>query len=171
MQQVWNHQRYVPGVLERRPPPVPHVADELVRAAHRDVDHVDRHHGRNLPRRDVVAPVTQIQNDDGGDDFGDGEEHVVLEVRVEGLVVVAEERPPAVVVRVHVDEVEREHRPPDRSSSEQRDEVLDALVAHQDEDDGQSPDFESLRCGVEINMLVRDGAWVFVTTWKLILKR
>ena len=67
------------------------MGDELVHAADDDVDQVDGDDGRDLPRGDGVVTVTQVEDDGGDEDLGDGEHEMVNKVGVELFVVVAEE--------------------------------------------------------------------------------
>jgi len=63
---------------------------------------VDANDNEDLPGHDFVPAVGEVEHYTGDQDFGDGEPHVVLEVAVKVLVVVAEVAPPGVVVRISV---------------------------------------------------------------------
>lgn len=78
--------------------------------------------------------------------------------------VVPEETPPGVVVWVDVDEVQTQPNRPHARRTEHMDQILDALVEHEDEDGGHNPNLQCVWGSVKVDMFVSDEAWHFIAT-------
>ena len=86
--------------MECGPLPVDNISYKLVHASNENMHQVDANDNEDLPGHDLVPAVGEVEHYTGDEDFRDGEPHVVLEVAVEVLVVVAEVTPPGVVVGI-----------------------------------------------------------------------
>lgn len=109
MEGIRNHQAYITRILKVSTLSLKNMSDKLIQATYKNMHQIYAYNGQHLPWHDLIFAVTEVQHDACGDDFRDGEHKVMLKVVVKVLVVVAEVRPPGVVVGVQVDQVQVKH--------------------------------------------------------------
>lgn len=141
------------------------ICDELIPSTGNDVQQSNPSDHECLSIGDEVLRIGHVQYQKGWYEFGDGEEHLMIPLRVKVVVPIVYVHPPRVVVRKYSAGEEDEHARSQASLECQPSQVLDGFVKNYNTDDNGGPHFQWIRRGVEVHVLVR-GHSRLVRTWK-----
>lgn len=154
LEDIRYHEAQIAYHLVRVTLPSDDILEKLIPSARHDVQKGYRGDAERLSVSYGILLVRERHHPGGGYQLGDGEEQLMIPLRVEVVVPIINVNPPRVIIGEQCGREEEHHGLPQSLLHRQFRQILHRLVKRDHADDDEYPYFQHVRSGVEVHVFI-----------------